>query len=181
MKQYTTLESLAVQWRQSMLAIGQELCRLKEVGENTDIVRSAVLRERYGMPMAQSAVAMRWAAGEFGKNAETIVSKIPAAILYEMPSEVAVSLEEKRHSIQSPTEGRIVSKRLSEMTRAEITHSIDKHGPRTSTKPDRVYRSVVASHVEHDERGVYVVTKGISPLRVKLTAKVLAELEPACV
>jgi len=178
MKRYTTLESLAGQWRQSMLAIGQELCRLKEVGENTDIIRNAVLRERYGMPMAQSAVAMRWAAGEFGKHAETIVSKIPASILHEMPAEVAVSLEEKRHSIQSPTEGRIVTKRLSEMTRDEITHGIDKHGPRTSTKPDRVYRSVVASHVEHDERGVYVVTKGISPLRVKLTAKVLAELEP---
>lgn len=178
---YKTLETLAQNWRSAMLAIGRELCRLKAAGENTDIIRSAVLRERYGMPMAQSTVAMRWAAGEFGKYAETIVSKLPPSVLHEMDAAVAIGLAEMRHSIQSPTEGRIVSKKLSEMTRDEITHSIDRHGARTTSPPDRVFRSVLASHVERDESGIYIVTKGVSPMRVKLTAKILAELEPACV
>lgn len=181
MASYKKLENLATQWRQSMLDIGRELCRLKAAGENTDIIRSAVLREKFGMSMAQSAVAMRWAAGEFGEHAATIVAKVPAAILSEMPAEVAISLATKRHSIQSPTEGRVVSKRLDEMTRVEVTHAIDKHGPRTINRPERIFRSVLASHIERDEHGTYVVTKGSIPLRVKLTAKVLAELEPACV
>ena len=65
------LRKAAASWRTAMLEIGTILNALKENGEPVDILRESVLREEFGMPMTTSLVAMRWAAGEYGRRAKS--------------------------------------------------------------------------------------------------------------
>jgi len=169
---------MGVQWRQATRAIGVLLNQLQEAGEPADLYRAHIMRDEFGMSMAQSAVAMKWAAGEFGsdEDAEVLVAKVKASELQHMAPEVAQSLLNKKQTIQSPTEKRVVNKTLREMDRDEAHKNIRAIGVEPFHKTDRPYRSCVASHVICEDGGTFIVVRGPMPIRVKLTRKVIAEL-----
>lgn len=171
------LRKAAASWRTAMLEIGTILNALKENGEPVDILRESVLREEFGMPMTTSLVAMRWAAGEYGPKSEEIVKKVPASVLSKMDSSAIASITSGKHTIYSPVEKRVVSKHFDAMTRDEVTKNITPVGFRPMQSQDRPYRCCVASHIEHEGEHLYVVVKGTSPIRVRLSGRVLRELQ----
>ncbi len=173
------LRTVAKSWRTAMYEIGQLLNELRKAGEPTDQYRSHILSGEFGMPMSMSLVAMRWASGEFGrgKQADMLVRKVPSSVLAEMDSETAEALATKPQTIFSPPEGRMTTKRLADMNRQEITHNVTANGVRPAKIEDKPHRSCTASGVVREDGKLYITVGGASPLRIRLPAKIIEQLE----
>lgn len=176
------LRSMAAQWRTSLKRIGEILAQARSQGEPVDIWRKEILKDEFGMSMATSEAAEKWAAGELGEDAkaQAIISKVKHSIVCKFTPEIAERVCTGRHTIYSRTLKRVVDKSLAEMDRDEVNDNIDVQGFRPLDRTQRSkpsFRYCKATRIETGENGeVFVVHDGEEIVRMQLTKKLLAEL-----
>jgi hypothetical protein len=165
-------------WRESMRRVGEICLQLIQSGEFAEGQLMHLCKHEYGMSQSSFTVSIRWARGDFGNAGETVVKKIPASKLAQMPTEVVKKLATGTHRIVSPTEHRPVQKRLVDMTKEEVSHCVKNIGvPSVSEQIRRIpeIRSCIATKVDDDPKGVVFISKGSCPIHMKVSHKMLME------
>lgn len=173
------LRETATAWKSSIYEIGRILNEIAEVDPHeAHVCRETILRDEFGMPLAQSRVAMRWAAGEFGEDdlAEELVRKVPASKLAHWSTETIQQVTSQPLILMSRREGRPVKKSFAEASREDISYNATNQGIRFARPSDQPFRSCMASHVIREDGHVYIVTRERPPSRIKLTKRILREL-----
>lgn len=163
------------QWRHSIFEIGKLCLAMIEAEENTEPELMNICRE-FGMSQSGFRFALRWARGDYGEYGDLIANKVPTSIAAMMPAEVISKLATGRHRIISPTEGRVVTKSLAQMNKAEVRHCVRHIGvmplsEQISREPQ--IHTCIAAAAEMNGRGVTFVSKGRQPIHMKVSRALL--------
>ena len=174
------LRAAAQAWQSNLHRIGQILNDLADAGHSPDLYRKGVLKGEFGIPLASTAVAMRWAAGDYGTADQVaqLLGKVRHSILAHMPAAAAKSVLAGKHRIHSRHEHRVVLKSFAEMTPEEVADNISPQGFRpiaARIKAEPVYSTFPAADVVIADRGAGVVfiSKGRRSVRVTVSTALL--------
>lgn len=176
------LEQLAKAWAMNLKAIGKALNDMAAAGEPVDLKIRFILTGKYGMPGATARCAMRWAAGEFGddEQAMMLMGKAPHSTVAQMTVEDIASMLDGKHSVKSPSEGRVVVKTFAEMTPDEVSENISPKGIKpidAGIKQVPTFRAFRATSYEVLESGeVVFISRGAEPMKMRVPKKLLREV-----
>lgn len=173
------LHEVAGQWRRCLRQIGEVLVKLEEHGEPAH-AHVIVLREEYGLPRTSSLVAIRWASGKLGSEAESLVTKIKHSVLAEMTEETIGEITSGKHTIYLG-DGGVGEKSFKQMSRKEVRRNINIQGfiplgAHVTTEPTNHY--FVAERFEQPENGkpgVIFVGQSSGTTRVLVSPKLFRQ------
>lgn len=170
------LRDAAARHRQSLLDIGRQLLELSKEGYPLAVLQEQILRDEYNISISTSTVALRWAMGDYGEDAERVVNKIRHSELAHMSVDTLNNVKNSRHSIRAD-DGKVRTKLLDQMSKREASRNITRIGVvpigKGITSVPR-FRSVTATRVEIDDNGHIVFVADLPEvIRVRVSKKVL--------
>ena len=184
-----TLFSIAASHLDNLKEIGKLLVELRDTGYPIEVCR-ARLKDEFGLSFSATQTAIRWASGDFGCDDEFIhmlLGKATPSVLTNMSGKTIDDLKAGRFRIVSPTEGKVVTKTIHEMNRAEVRKNLRPQGILTVSatyQKEPIYRNYVAtgfemvSQVERDaDRGAvaFICDRNGGSVRIKVSRKLLLQ------
>lgn len=175
------LRAAAVSWRSALKRIGEILLAIEQAEQPAELYMRTILQNEFGVPLASSQVALRWARGDYGDDAqaEVLLARVPHSVLALWSAQTITEVLSGTHRIASPDEGKVVAKQLAAMSRREVARNVDQRGfvpigEQVIRLP--MFRWCKAERIEADDTGVFVVSTKPEPIRMFVSRKLIREL-----
>ena len=125
---WAELQEAVNDYRHNLKRIGSLIIQLVDNGEPLTLVLGRL--RNLGVPVAASTVGMRWASGDYGDDEQvySLIEKVPFTWLQKWTNKTVHEVLTNRHTIVSPIEGRVVTKRWEQLTRQEISKNAYSQG-----------------------------------------------------